>query len=105
MFEADLLIDRFACNLFVVRTIERQVTTKHKVNYNSNRPYVHALVICLLLQDLRSNIAKCSVRFLASLTRSERLRKTEVHKFNFCILTFVLHENIFRLQVAMRNTE
>lgn len=105
MFEADFLIDSFACNLFIVRTIERQVTAKHQVNYNSYRPYVHALVICLLQQDLRSNIAKCSVRFFASLTRSERLRKTEVHKFNFCLLTFVLHENIFRLQVAMGNAK
>ena len=91
MFEVDFLINGLACNLFVIRTVERQVTAKHQVNYYPNRPQVHTLVICLLEQDLRSNIAKCPVRFLACLTGPKRLWKTKVHKFNFGFFTLVLH--------------
>ena len=72
MVEVDLLINRLPADLLVVLTIKRQMPSEHQIDYDSERPAVHTLVIWLLQQDLGSHVAQGAVRFSASLTWSKR---------------------------------
>lgn len=46
--ERDLLVDRFAPDLFVVLTVKWQMSTEHQVDDDAERPAVDAFVVGLL---------------------------------------------------------
>jgi hypothetical protein len=105
MVEVNLLIYRFAPNFLVVLAVERQVPSQHEVNNNSERPTVNGLVLGQLHQNFGCHVAKCSVRLIASLSRTKSFRKAEVHDLDVRILALINHQDIFWLKVTMCDTE
>lgn len=87
----NLVENCFSSNFFVISWIEWKMSGEHQVNYDSQAPNINSLIVRLLTQNFRCNIAKSSKWLSASLTRSEGLRKTKVDKLDWRIVTVVHH--------------
>ena len=91
---ANVLVE-IAPRLFV----KWRITTQQDEYKDSNRPHVNSHTIILVLNDFRCNI-KWRTTLLSLIGPTTLNHKAEVSKNKVGIITFGLHQNVFRLEVA-----